>query len=154
MIVTLNNCLVPECVASGTTSHKWEFERPTMQELLKIQEVLGLDPDEFEAALNERMSARMIKAAIMLVVIFHRRDGVLIPQGQDGFYEGCDFDITDLDFHGDPAPDEPEGKEQTTSPLPEDGDQTSSTSGLSPEAASEPSSSATAPTSGGGTGSP
>lgn len=153
MIVTLDNCLVPECVSSGSTSHKWEFERPTVQELLKIQEVLGLDPDEFEAALNEKMSARMIKAAIMLVVIFHKRDGVLIPPSQDGFYEGCDFDIAELDFLTDPAP-EPEGKEQTSSPLPEEHARTSSTSGLSPGVVSEPSSSTMGPTSGGGTGSP
>lgn len=148
MIVTLENCLVPECVAAGETSHKWEFERPTVQELLQIQETLGLDPDEFEDALNERMSARMLKAAILLVVIFHKRAGVVVA------FDDCDFDIAELDFHGDPTPDEPEGKEQTISPLPEVDDPGSSTSGPSPEVASASSSSTTEPTSGGGTGSP
>lgn len=149
MIVTLDNCLVPECVESGDTSHKWEFERFTVQELLRVQEVLGLDPDQFEDALNERLPGQMLKAAIMLVVIFHKRIRVIVA------FDECDFDLGELDFHRDPTPDEPEGKEpETTSPLPEVDDPTSSTSGPSPEVASEPSSSATAPTSGGGTGSP
>lgn len=148
MIVTLDNCLVPDCVKSGDTSHKWEFERPTVQELLRIQEVLGLDPDEFETALNEPgMGARMIKAAIMISVILHKRAGVVVA------FDECDFDITDLDFQSDPAP-EPEGKDQTTSPLPEGDDPASSTSGPSPEAGSEPRSSTTEPTSGGSTASP
>lgn len=150
MIVTLDNCLVPECVKTGDTSHKWEFERFTVQELLKVQEVLGLEPDEFDEALNEKgMSGRMIRAAIMLAVIFHKRIGTVVA------FDECDFDIVDLEFLADPTPDEPEGKEPaTTSPLPEVDDPTSSTSGPSPAVASEPSSSATAATSGGGTGSP
>lgn len=147
MIVTLDNCLVPECMKAEDTSHKWEFEKFSVQELLKVQESLGLDPDEFEDALNDKLPGQMLKAAIMLVVIFHKRMGVIVA------FDECDFDLDELEFHGDPTP-EPEGKEQTDSPLPGADGLTNSTSGRSPGGASEPSSSTTPATSGGGTGSP
>lgn len=146
MLITLSTCLVPECKAAGR-SHSWEFERPTMQELLKIQEVLELDPDQFEEALNEGFSARAIRAVIMLVNLLHKREGILVS------FEDTDLDMEYLDFVHDPTPepDAPVGKEETTSPLPEEDDPGSSTSGPSPEAESEPRSSTTDPISGGST---
>jgi hypothetical protein len=144
VIITLRNCLVPECKADGR-EHKWEFERPTIQELLRIQETLGLDPDQFEAALNaDGLDIVKLRALLVLVQIFHKREGIIVA------FEDVDLDIADLEFHADPTPEPEPGKETTTSHLPE-ADPTGSTSGPSPEAASEPSSSTTAPTSGVGT---
>lgn len=147
MIVELKDCLVPVC--EGAT-HRWEFERPTLRELKRIQETIGMDPDEFETAMNDGLSSQAIDAILVLVDILHRRNKVVVP------FDEIDADIQNLDFIADPAPEPEPGKEPaTTISLPrEDVVPASSTSGPSPEVASGPRSSAMAQTSGGGTGSP
>lgn len=155
IIVELNRCLTPACVAEGKTDHRWEFERPTMREFLRVQECLGLDPDEWEQAMNEaqqRLSAASIKASLMLINILHRRIGIAST------YEETDFDLFDLHFLADPEAEveqEEGGKGSTpTSPLPEDGAPASSTSGPSTKAGSGRRSSPTPVTSGPDSGSP
>jgi hypothetical protein len=155
IIIELERCKVPACVEAGQTTHRWEFERPTIRELLRIQEALGLDPDEWEASLNEaaaKLTANSMRASLMLVNVLHRRIGIPCT------YEETDFDIFDLQFLPDPAAEaevEAGGKEPIPiSPLPEADAPTNSTSGRSPKAGSGRRSSATPPNSGGASASP
>src|SRR5262245_57039795 len=106
MIISLGTCLIPEC----PSDHKWEFEYLSAQELVRVQEVLGLAPDEFQDALNEGMSTMALRASILLVNILHRRHGVKVA------FDDTDFDLQTLAFTGDPAadgeePGEPEAGE-------------------------------------------
>ncbi|SEG44966.1 hypothetical protein SAMN04489712_105280 [Thermomonospora echinospora] len=152
MIIISHKCLVAGC---PETSHKWEWNgQPTLRELLYVQETLGMEPAEYREALNSAMTGLTtagIKAALMMVHLLHRRDGILTP------FEDVDLDPTQLETILDPAPDDPaesEGKgtgTPTTPSRPLD-DATSSTSGPAAEEGSEPRSSTTPPTSGGGTG--
>src|SRR5439155_7946009 len=45
IIIELSDCRVASCIAAGQTEHRWEWERPTIRELLRVQETLGMDPD-------------------------------------------------------------------------------------------------------------
>jgi hypothetical protein len=153
IIIRLENCKIPACMEAGTTTHRWEFERPTIRELMRIQEALGLDPDQWQTALNdaaEKFTTTSGMATLMLVNILHRRIGIVCT------LEDTDLDIYDLTFEADPeAEAEQEGKDETpTSPLPEDGGPASSTSGPCSEEESEPKSSTTPETSGGASASP
>lgn len=149
MIIDLSKCLVKGC---PETSHRWEWNGPTMQELLRIQETLGMDPDHFTVALGTASTGITIdgaKAVIMMVNILHRRNGHIVA------FEETDVALEELEAILDPAPApaEPEGKDATTtSPRPAGGEADSSTSGPSAEAASAPKSSPTPATSGGSTG--
>jgi hypothetical protein len=146
-VVILRNCLIPEC---GGADHKWEFERPTLRELRRIQEVIGLDPEQFEEAVNEGAATiASIDAILILVAILHKRIGVIVP------FDDVDVDITGLQFMPDPEA-EPEGKPTgppPTSPPPED-PAAASASGDSTAEGSEPRSSTSEPDSGGSTASP
>lgn len=150
IIIELNNCKVPDCVASGETSHRWEWERPTIQELLRVQETTGMDPDQWQDALAqalEKFSTEAMKATIMLVGVLHRRIGIVVG------FEEIDFDVFALKFLPDPEAeveaedDLGKGETPTSRPL-GDGDPTSSTSGASPKAGSGRKSSPTPQTSG------
>lgn len=157
MFITITKCLVPECKG---TSHKWEFERPTLREIQRIETATGLDLDQWAEGLNEALGTFTsvgIKATLALVDILHRRDGIKVP------FEDIDLDpaLIDISFEGDD--DQAEGEDQEdgegkgpapapTSPHPEPG--SDSTSGPSSEAESTPRSSTTPPTSGGTSASP
>lgn len=147
MTVVLRNCLVQECAGAD---HKWEFERPTLRELRRIQEATGLDPEQFEIAVNEAgFSIPSIDALLMLITILHKRIGVVVP------FDEVDMDITSLEFHSDPVaePEEKPTEPTLTSPPPRDPGPAPG-SGGSIEEGSEPKSSPSGPDSGGITGSP
>lgn len=148
MIIKLEGCLIPQCAGRD---HLWEFQRFTLKEIEAVQETVGVEPNEFVEALDHGgMSLVALRAMRTLIMIMHRRDGVVVP------YDDVDAEINSLSFITDPEP-EPEEKPtepETTSPHPEAGADSTSTFGPAPAEASEPSSSATAPTCGGGTGSP
>lgn len=154
IIIELVRCKVPACVEAGKTTHRWEFDRPTIRELLRIQETLGQDPEEWEAALNEaatKLTPNAMRASLMLVNVLHRRIGILCT------YEETDYDIYDLQFLDDPAAEpEAEGGKALIpiSPLPGEDELATSTSGTSPRAGSGRRSSPTPRTSGGSSGSP
>lgn len=158
MFITISKCLVPAC---NGASHRWEFERPTLREIQRIETATGLDLDAWGEGLNEALSTFTsvgIKATLALVDILHRRDGVVVPFDEididpgdiDVSVEGSDADQTDEDQE-----DDGEGKDPSpapTSPHPEPA--SDSTSGPSSEAESAPRSSTTPPTSGDGSASP
>lgn len=144
MIIISRKCLVPDCDGAD---HKWEIERPTLREFRFIQETVGLDPDQFEAAMNEGGTIQSIDAVLVLLAILHRRDRVIVP------FEDIDADLAHLEFLFDPEaePEEkPTGPPPTSQP-PRDLD-AATTSGGSTEEASEPKSSPTGPASGGSSG--
>lgn len=141
MIIISRNCLVPDC---GGADHKWEIERPTLREFRFIQETVGLDPDNFENALNEGGTIQSIDAVLVLLTILHRRDGIRVP------FDDVDADLAHLEFVADPVA-EPE--EKPTGPPPTSHHQKdpgpAPSSGGSTAEASGPKSSPTEPTSGG-----
>lgn len=151
MIIELRGCRTPVCVAAGTIDHQWAFERPTIQELRRVQRVLGLDPHEWESALQagaDRVTSAALDAMVMLVQLLHIRIGVEAP------FDEIDFDMGAIDFHLDPAAsDDPAGKAPTSISRHPDGPD-GSTCGGSPTEASTPKSFTTAPTCGGGSDSP
>lgn len=146
MIIISRNCLVPDC---GGADHKWEIERPTLREFRFIQETVGLDPDDFETALNAGGTIQSIDALLALLTILHRRDGLQVP------FDDVDADLAHLEFVADPVA-EPEEKptgQPPTSPLPRDPEPAPPSGGSTGEG-SEPKSSTTEPGSGGITASP
>lgn len=161
MIITIQRCLVPQC--EGAT-HRWEFERPTLREIERMEDAAGIDIDQFATGLNDVLSpgvSRMaIKATLALADILHRRDGVRVP------YEDIDIDIGDFDIAVDESDldDEPpeaeedgEGKDPAPAPPSHPQGETAPAEPASGPAAGEasgPRSSATPTVSGGGSGSP
>ena len=131
IIVELVDCQVPTCVEAGDTKHRWEWEGPTVHEMIHLQELLGMDLDEWEAALNEgaKRTPQSLRASIGLVNVLHRRIGR--PVG----FDETEFNVYKLGFLLDPSmvPD-PAGKDTPTSPLPDGGP--ASTSGPSTKAGS------------------
>lgn len=150
IIIELDDCKVQACIDAGQLTHRWEFDRFTMREMLRAQETLGLDPDQLQDALNEaesKLTPNSIRATLMLLNILHRRSGVLVT------FEETDADLFGLRFLPDPdaAQEDAEagGKDGTqTSPLPGDDGPGSSTSGRSKKAGSAARSSPTPLTSG------
>lgn len=157
MIITSKNCLVPECEGAN---HRWEFERPTAREILRIQQASGQDIDAWSDGLNgisDGVSEKALLAALALVDILHRRGGVRVP------FDDIDVDLYNLDFEmeagevdEEPAAEDAAGKDQgpTTVSLPPEDVAPASTSGPAPEAESEPKSSPTPTTSGDASASP
>lgn len=157
IVIELSDCRVASCIAAGQTEHRWEWERPTVRELLRVQETLGMDPDQWQDALGQAMqglTADAMKASIMLVTVLHSRIGV------PATYEEVDFDLFSLRFLSDPdaeaaqAEDDPGKAPTPTSPHPGADDPASSTSGPSSEAGSAPRSSRTRRNSGAASDSP
>lgn len=157
MIITLRNCLVPDCEGAD---HKWEWSgRPTLREIKRIEQATGMDIETWNEGLNELgrgMTSKVIDACLALVDILHRRDGIKVA------FDDIDVDLADLDFDLDEA--EADEEDQTdeagkdpaqTSPSqnPEAEDDAPEFGG-STKAASKPKSSRTARTSGGSSGSP
>jgi hypothetical protein len=167
MIIELKKCLVPACEG---VDHRWEFERPTLREILRIQKVSGLDIDAWSDGLNEfgeGVSAQMIDSILALIDILHRRIGVRVP------FEEIDVDLGAFDFiledheleqiqdegQEDAGGEVDEGKDapaQTEVSLPPEDEAASpgSDSGPLSGADSTPRSSPTPTASGGGSGSP
>lgn len=157
IVIELADCRTPACMTAGATKHRWEWERPTVRELLRVQETLGMDPDQWQEALGQAMeglTTDALKASIMLVTVLHSRIGV------PATYEEVDFDLFALQFLADPdadaaqAEDDPGKAETPASPHPGEGDPASSTSGPSSEAGSARKSSRTRRNSGDASGSP
>lgn len=159
MIITLNNCSTPECEGA---SHRWEFERPTLREIQRIETTTGLDAEQFFAGMDSAgeggITSVGIKAILALVDVLHRRDGVRAP------FEDIDVDIVDfaiefeageVDEDESPVGDEDEvgkGPAPTSpSPPPSAPEVEASASGDATEAASPRRSPDTPPGSGGGT---
>jgi hypothetical protein len=123
MILKLHKCRTSGCPED---SHAWEYKRLSLQELLTVQEVIGLEPAQFEAALSSATSGITgdgVRAVIMLVCLLHKRDGIVVA------YAETDLDLQDLEAVPDPAPPAPsepetagpgEGKDDgsTTTPSP------------------------------------
>jgi len=153
MIIISNSCIVRGCPSRGQ-DHKWEWDRPTAQECLRIEEVLGIDIGEWADAFDgvAGTSTMKIKSLLMFVDLMHRRDGIAVP------WEDIDVDfgnfkmIPDPDLSEsaepsagkDPAPTAPSRRQKAAA--------TASTSGRSAKAASQPKSSPTPTASGAGTG--
>lgn len=146
MIIISRHCLVPDC---GGADHKWEIERPTLREFRFIQETVGLDPDDFENALNEGGTIQSIDAVLALLTILHRRDGIRVP------FDDVDADLAHLEFVADPVAEAEEKPTGPTppSPLPEVPEPAPPSGGSTAEE-SEPKSSTSEPGSGGSTASP
>lgn len=164
MIITLKACKVPGCEGAD---HRWEWARPTAREILRIQEATGQDVNAWSEGLNlglEGGTAGLL-AALALVDVLHRRDGIKVP------FEDIDLDVFSLEFEPEPGEieqaDEGQGDGEdeagkgpgptSLSLPPEDaapGAGPVSTSGPEPEAASAPRSSPTPTTSGGTSASP
>lgn len=153
MIITLKNCLVAECRTRGATEHKWEFERPTAREIQRMQKIAGMELDKWGLALQaDGMGSEKIDAALVLVDILHRRDGIIVP------FEDIDLDLFDLDFAVDPDPDEAAEDETGKDPAPTPASprrkapsRTGSTSGRAPKGESRRRSTTTPTASGAGT---
>lgn len=159
MIIILKNCLVPDCAGAD---HKWEFERPTLREIQRIQQITGLDVDAWGDGLNGALGAGMsgaaIDATLALVDILHRRDGVKVA------FDDIDVDLGSMDFEFDDAEvqeaeagqEEGEGKDPAPiSPShPREDEAPASGSGPVSEEVSPPRSWPTPQTSGGGSDSP
>jgi hypothetical protein len=152
MILVSKKCLVTGCPSYGQ-EHRWEWERPTLREILAVQETLGMEPAEFDAALasaGEGITAAGAKAWLMVLTLLHRRIGVNVA------YDEVDADLGQLELLPDPqATPEAEGKgtgtPTTPSPRPSGPE---NSSGPAPGEASAPRSSTTPVTSGSSTGSP
>jgi hypothetical protein len=160
MIITIQKCLVPQCEGAA---HKWEFQRPTLRELERMEDVAGIDVDQFATGLTDVLSPGVsrlaIKATLALADILHRRDGVRVP------YEDIDIDIGDFDIAVDETDIEPDGQAEEdgegkdpapapTSPPREEPAPAEPGSGPATEEESEPRSSSTPTGSGGGSASP
>lgn len=160
MIITIEKCLVPQCEGAA---HRWEFERPTLREIERMEDVAGIDIDQFATGLTDVLqpgvSRLAIKATLALADILHRRDGIRVP------YEDIDIDIGDFDIHVDEtdveegvqADADGEGKDPVPtpdSPPPAEPAPAEPASGPDTGAASEPRSSSTQTGSGGGSDSP
>lgn len=159
MIISIKKCIIPACEGAD---HKWEFERPTLREVKRMQQH-GVDISLFEDAMNVMLQGGSITTAIdallALVDILHRRDGARIP------FEDIDVDFPTLDFEfgddeiepGDDAAGEGEegkaGPAPTSSSQPPAAEEPAGASDSGPPAteASTPKSPPTALTSGGGT---
>lgn len=153
MRIIINGCVISECEGGD---HKWEFERPTLRELKRIQDLIGMNIEEFETGMNAMLSGDLtskgIDMLLALVDLLHRRDGLRVP------YDDIDVDFPTMDFEFDDheLPDEPseqgdEGKDLaptkgSQSPV---GEAEPPASGRVSKAASKPKSSRTPRTSGG-----
>ena len=153
MIITIERCLVPQCEGAA---HRWEFQRPTLRELERMEDAAGIDVDQFATGLSDILSpgaSRLaIKATLALADILHRRDGIRVP------YEDIDIDVeeADLEEPGEAAEDG-EGKDPApTAPSHPRGEAAPAepASGPATGEASEPKSSPTPTDSGGGSASP
>lgn len=151
MIIEVRECLVPSCERA---KHRLEWDEPTGREFKLIQEVLGLNPSQWEEQLErmaEEVDSTVIDVAIMILTIAHRRAGIPVAM------EEVDFKINDLSFIVDEQAEVDAGEVPTvpppTSPPPE-APEPPGTSGPAPEAASAAKSSTTEPASGGTTDSP
>lgn len=149
MIIKLAKCLAPECKGAA---HEWEWEDWTAQEMKRIQNVYGMEVDAFLSGVADGgVTAVALDAMILMLVLMHRRDGVIVDPDDMDFHLG-DIDFTRPDV---PEPDEEKPTEpETTSPQPEGEPVSSSTSGPEPAAESTPKSSPTPEPSGGTSGSP
>jgi len=159
MIITIQKCLVPQCDGA---SHRWEFERPTLREIERMEDAAGIDIDQFATGLTDVLSPGVsrlaIKATLALADILHRRDGVRVP------YEDIDIDIGDFDIavdETDVEPAEPEADSEGKGPAPaptspprEEPAPAEPGSGPATAEESEPKSSTTPTGSGGGSASP
>lgn len=157
MIITLSDCLVPACEGGD---HKWEFERPTIRELKRIETATGMDVETFFQGLGDvettGVTSKALDAILALVDVLHRRDGLRVP------FEDIDVDFPSfgIEFQpGETDDDEPEDEEgkgpaQAETSRPPAAEVPGSGSGPAPAEESTPSSSPTPPDSGGGSDSP
>lgn len=159
MIITSKNCLIPACEGAD---HKWEFERPTIRELKRIETVTGLDIGDFFEGLGDvettGVTSKALDAILALVDILHRRDG-LRPEFEDVDVDfpnfGIEFQPGEVDEDEEPEDEAGKGPAPVaTSHPPAAPDATGPGSGPESAAESTPSSSPTPPASGGGTDSP
>lgn len=157
MIITVRNCRVDVC---GGADHKFEFDRPTAREILRIEQSSGMDIDTWSDGLNGALNKAAVSSALLamlaLVDILHRREGIKVP------FEDIDVDLMDLDIEleageraddgGDAAEDEAGKDPAQTKPSPRRGAGAgrASTSGAAKKAASARKSPPT-PSSSGGT---
>lgn len=157
MIITVRNCRVDVCEGAD---HKFEFDRPTAREILRIEQSSGMDIDSWSDGLNGALNKAAVSSALLamlaLVDILHRREGVKVP------FEDIDVDLMDLDIEleageraddGEPAGDEAGKDPAPTKPSPRRGAGAgrASTSGAAKKAASGRRSTPTPSSSGGGT---
>lgn len=144
MIIKLGKCLAPDCKGA---SHEWEWEDWTAQEMKRIQKVYGMEVDAFLSGVSDGgVTAVALDAMILMLVLMHRRDGVVVDP------DDMDFHLGDIDFirPDAPEPDEEKPTVPETISLPPGGEPvSSSTSGPDPVAESTPKSSPTPETSGG-----
>ncbi|MFI0484890.1 hypothetical protein [Actinomadura sp. 9N215] len=164
MIITLKDCLVPECAGK---EHRWEFERPTLRELERIEHTTGMDVGDFFQGLvdveEKGVTGLAIKTLLAMVDVLHRREGIRPP------FEDIDVDFVNLSFEFMPGETEGEGEAgeaeggEGKDPAPaapshpqEEPATPAAEPGSGPEAAeaSEPRSSTTPTGSGGGSASP
>lgn len=155
MIITVKRCRVDVCEGAD---HKFEFDRPTAREILRIEQASGMDIDTWSdgltGALNKVAAKPALLAMLALVDILHRRDGIKVP------FEDIDVDLMDLDIEleagevdddGDEAGDEAGKDPAPTKPSPRRaaGASRASTSGAAKKAASGRKSTPTPSSSGG-----
>jgi hypothetical protein len=103
MIITIRNCRVKGCEGAD---HKFEFDRPTAREILRIETATGLDIDAFASGLDGAMAKVAAKPALMAMLaltdILHRRDGIEVP------FDDIDVDLGafDIQLEAGEIPDE------------------------------------------------
>lgn len=153
MIIISKNCIVKGCPGRGQ-DHKWDWDRPTVREALRIEEILGIEIDDWASAVDGRggTSTQRLNSLLMFVDMMHRRDEIVVP------WEDVDLDPGNFEMKADPdlteagEPAEGKGPARTTrSPRPKAAGRAASTSGRSPRAASPRRSSTTPTASGAGT---
>lgn len=161
MIITIEKCKIEAC---GGAEHRFEFDRPTAREILRIETATGMDVDAWAAGLDAGLANVTASGALMamlaLVDVCHRRIGVNVPFDDvdvDLFGINIAFEsgeLEDGDDDGDGAGDEA-GKDDPapTKPSPRRaaGAGRASTSGAAKRAASGRKSTRTARSSGGST---
>lgn len=155
MIITLSNCLVPACEGGD---HKWEFERPTIRELKRIETATGMDVETFFQGLGDvettGVTSKALDAILALVDVLHRRDGLRVP------FEDIDVDFPSFGIEFQPGETDEDEDEEGKGPAPAEtsrppaAEVPGSGSGPAPAEESTPSSSPTPPASGGGSDSP
>lgn len=93
MIITIRNCKVKGC---DGVDHKFEFDRPTAREILRIETATGLDIDMFASGLDGAMAKVAAKPALLAMLaltdILHRREGIVVP------FDDIDVDLGAFDI--------------------------------------------------------
>lgn len=141
--IEIDKCL---CAGCDGAHHRWDYEPPTLKESLRIVEVAGLEPYEWAQAMGSAaFTASQARALVGLLDMVHRRAGTkLRVEDIDALPARVRIVEEDADIP------EPEGKDPTTSPLPDSPGGTAS--GNEAEEDSAPRSPRTPVTSGAATG--